>query len=93
MRTSIKAIAPALILAAGLLLSVKTSPAKPDYTRRTSKDCEFCHPPNSRKLNQAGEYYRDHGNSLKGYVPPEPSKEQTKARPQEKPTPSTAKSK
>ena len=86
---SMKLVAPAGVLAAGLLLSVKTSPAKPDYTRRTSKDCEFCHPPNSRKLNQAGEYYRDHGNSLKGYRPPE----QTKNQPKEKPAPSTAKSK
>lgn len=62
-----KLIAPALILFTGLLLSVRSSPAKPDYTRRTNKDCEFCHPPNSRKLNEAGEYYRDHHNSLKGY--------------------------
>lgn len=84
-----KLIAPALILAAGLLLSVKTSPAKPDYTRRTGKDCEFCHPPNSRKLNQAGEYYRDHHNSLKGFQPAEPSKEKVN----DKPAPSTAKSK
>ena len=64
-----KLIVPALILFTGLLLSVMSSPAKPDYTRRTGKDCEFCHPPNSRKLNEAGEYYRDHHNSLKGYQP------------------------
>jgi hypothetical protein len=38
-----KLLAPALLLSAGLLLSVKTSPAKPDYTRRTGKDCELCH--------------------------------------------------
>jgi hypothetical protein len=82
-----KLIAPAAILAAGLVLSVKTSPAKPDYTRRTGKDCEFWHPPNSRKLNPAGEYYRDHGNSLKGYRPPETSTEKSK------PATSTAKSK
>jgi len=76
-----KLLAPALILFTGLLLSVKISPAKPDYTRRTGKDCEFCHPPNSRKLNKAGEYYRDHHNSLKGYQPSNKS------------APSTAKSK
>jgi len=76
-----------MVLAAGLVLSVKTSPAKPDYTRRTGKECEFCHPPNSRKLNQAGEYYRDHGNSLKGYQPPETSQKKSQ------PAPSTAKSK
>ena len=94
MRRSLKliapsGIAPALILAAGLLVPVRISPAKPDYTRRTGKDCEFCHPADSRKLNQAGEYYRDHGNSLKGYRPPEQTKERTTG----KPAPSTAKSK
>lgn len=62
---------PTLILAAGLLLFAKISPAKPEYTRRTHKDCEFCHPADSRKLTPAGEYFRDHGDSLKGYQPPE----------------------
>ena len=71
-----KWIIPTLILTAGLLLSVKISPAKPEYTRRTRKECEFCHPPNSRKLTPAGEYYRDHGDSLKGYQPPEQDKKQ-----------------
>ena len=84
-----KLIAPALILTAGLFFSVKSSPAKPDYTRRTGKDCEFCHPPNSRKLNQAGEYYRDHRYSLKGYQPPEPSPEKAG----DKPAPSSTRSK
>ena len=76
-----KLLVPVLILCAGLLLSVRSTPAKPDYTRRTGKDCEFCHPPNSRKLNEAGEYFRDHHNSLKGYTPSNKS------------SPSTAKSK
>jgi hypothetical protein len=64
-------LAPGLIFVAGLLLSVRITSAKPDYTRRTGKECEFCHPPNSRKLTPAGEYYRDHRNSLKGYQSPE----------------------
>ena len=68
---NMRLLAPGLIFVAGLLLSVKLSQAKPDYTRRTGKECEFCHPPNSRKLTPAGEYYRDHQNSLKGYQPPE----------------------
>jgi hypothetical protein len=45
--------------------------AKPDYTRRTSKECNYCHPPNSRALNEAGKYYQEHKNSLKGYTPKE----------------------
>lgn len=73
-----KLLAPAVILAAGLLLSVRISPAKPEYTRRTKRDCEFCHPPDSRKLTPAGEYYREHGNSLEGYRPPEQSNKKNK---------------
>jgi hypothetical protein len=68
---NMRLLAPGLIFVSGVLLSVRISPAKPDYTRRTGKECEFCHPPNSRKLTPAGEYYRDHRNSFKGYQPPE----------------------
>ena len=80
-RPSMKGIAPAMVLAAGLILSQKISPAKPEYTRRTGKDCEFCHPPDSRKLTPAGEYFRDHGNSLKGYPPPEQDSKKATAKP------------
>ena len=76
-----KSLAPALVLAAGLVLYVKTSPAKPEYTRRTHKDCEFCHPPDSRKLTPAGAYFREHGDSLKGYRPPEPGNKKATAKP------------
>jgi hypothetical protein len=61
--------APVAILVVGLLLAPQDTPAKPDYTRRTRKDCEFCHPPNSRLLNDAGKYYQEHRNSLEGYKP------------------------
>ena len=63
--------APLGILIIGLMLAPESTPAKPDYTRRTSKDCEFCHPPNSRLLNDAGKYYQEHKNSLEGYKPKE----------------------
>jgi hypothetical protein len=76
-----KCVIPTLILTAGLLLSVRISPAKPEYTRRTGKDCEFCHPPDSRKLTAAGEYFRDHGDSLKGYQPPEQGNKKAAAKP------------
>jgi len=42
---------------------------KPEYTRRTSKPCTFCHPGPGWTLNDAGKYYRDHNHSLKGYEP------------------------
>ena len=76
-----KCVILTLILTAGLLLSAKISPAKPEYTRRTHKDCEFCHPPDSRKLTPAGEYFRDHGHSLKDYQPPEQCKKKALVKP------------
>jgi hypothetical protein len=88
---SVRWLAPLGILAAGLVLSSQTSPAKPDYTRRTSKDCEFCHPPNSRSLNDAGRYYQEHKNSLVGYKPA-PKAEKPAQTPQSAP-PASAKSK
>jgi hypothetical protein len=77
----VKLIAPFAVLVTGLFFCVRPGAAKPDYTRRTSKDCEFCHPPNSRTLNEAGEYYRDHHNSLKGYKPSEHSGGQKQDKP------------
>ena len=77
-------IAPLGILILGMILFAANTPAKPDYTRRTSKDCEFCHPPNSRSLNDAGKYYQEHKNSLAGYKPKEPAKGERPAPPQGK---------
>ena len=59
-----------------LLVSASATFAKPEYTRRTDKACEFCHPPNSRELNDAGKYYRDHKHSLEGYKPKEKPRQQ-----------------
>ena len=59
----------ALAAAGGLLLAAAPSGAKPEYTRRTSKDCAFCHQPPGYNLNEAGKYYVDHNHSLKGYKP------------------------
>jgi hypothetical protein len=69
-------VAPLIVLAAGLLVATKSISAKPDYTRRTRMECEFCHPPNSRDLNEAGRYYQEHKNSLAGYKP-KPAKSKT----------------
>ena len=66
----IKLVAPAAILAVALSLNSTTGYAKPDYARRTKKECSFCHPANSWQLNDAGKYYRDHKYSLDGYKPP-----------------------
>jgi len=77
MRTTVKVFTPAAILAAGLLVNTSASFGKPEYTRRTNKECDFCHPPHSRELNDAGKYYLDHKHSLAGYkpsTPPAPAK-------------------
>jgi hypothetical protein len=59
-----------LTLATVLVVVARPSGAKPEYTRRTSKDCAFCHQPPGYNLNEAGKYYVDHNHSLKGYTPP-----------------------
>ena len=65
-----------LVAAAGvliaLLLDARLGVAKPDYTRRTGKDCDYCHVPPGYNLNDAGKYYRDHNHSLKGFTPAPP---------------------
>ena len=76
-RMLVRLIGPIGILTAGCFFFATDSPAKPDYTRRTNKECEFCHPPKSRELNEAGKYYQEHKNSLVGYMPKEPSKDKS----------------
>ena len=63
-------------VACGLLLLVTagTGEARPEYTRRTKKECLYCHPPDSFRLTDAGEYYRDH-RTLDGYKPNEKPKD------------------
>ena len=60
-------LVPALLVF--LLAANSPAGAKPEYTRRTSKDCSFCHMPPGYNLNEAGQYYKEHQHSLKGYVP------------------------
>ena len=60
-----------VVIAALALATLGASPAsaKPEYTRKTTKGCPFCHQPPGYNLNDAGKYYADHGYSLKGYKP------------------------
>ena len=62
-------IAPAGLVMAAVLFNANTSLAKPEYSRRTKKECAFCHPPNSWDVNEAGKYFRDHQHSLEGFKP------------------------
>jgi hypothetical protein len=59
-------LVPALLVMVVSVAALAT--AKPEYTRRTSKDCSFCHMPPGYNLNEAGQYYKEHQHSLKGYV-------------------------
>jgi len=54
------------------ILSAAPAYAKPEYTRKTTKACAYCHQPPGYNLNDVGKYYADHKNSLKGYTPPKP---------------------
>jgi hypothetical protein len=51
------------------MLVPESGSAKPEYSRMTDQDCAYCHVPKSRKLTDAGVYYRQH-RTLKGFVPP-----------------------
>ena len=62
-------IAPAGLVMAAVLFAPSPSVAKPEYSRRTKKECASCHPPNSWDINDAGKYFRDHQHSLEGFKP------------------------
>ena len=57
------------LLLTTLLIGARSVSAKPEYTRKTTKNCAFCHQPPGYNLNEAGKYYVDHNHSLKGYAP------------------------
>jgi hypothetical protein len=74
MRRLVEILALAAVFSGAFFFSAATGVAKPEYARRTGKECSFCHPADSWNLNNAGKYYRDHKYSLQGYVPPAPAK-------------------
>lgn len=64
-----------MIVALGFLWSPAPSVARPDYTRRTKQECNYCHLPGGWFLNDAGKYF-EKNRSLNGYKPPaEPPKQ------------------
>ena len=69
-RISPALVFPVLILAAGLMLTSRSAPAMPDYTKKERKACTFCHLGswNSTNYTEAGQYYKDH-HTLRGYTP------------------------
>jgi hypothetical protein len=43
--------------------------ATPEYSRRSDKECSYCHPAKGYSLNDAGKYFKEH-KTLRGYQPP-----------------------
>ena len=80
MRRLVEVLALAGVFCGAFFLSVTNGVAKPDFSRRTKKECSFCHPAGSWNLNDAGQYYFDHNHSLQGYVPPAPARPDAKQR-------------
>jgi hypothetical protein len=66
-------------LAAIVWLSPSPGIASPEYSRRTGKECAYCHPPTNYTLTDAGKFYQSH-KTLKGYEPKtEPRKPKTES--------------
>lgn len=66
----LKIALPAVIVAAGMLLSSTSSYGKVEYAKKEGKSCTFCHVKmGSKELNDAGKYYKGHDHSLQGYKP------------------------
>jgi len=54
------------LVVGGILLTPAKTSAKPEYGRMTDRDCAYCHVAKTRKLTDAGTYYRQH-RTLKGF--------------------------
>lgn len=69
-------ILPVMLVAVGLRVFLKpeNASANPDFTKRTSKKCVYCHVGawTSGQFTEAGQYFKVH-NTLKGYAPKEPA--------------------
>jgi len=69
-----KFVAPAVVLAAGVMFTSTASFAKKEYMVATKKACKYCHvdamakdPVQQKALTDAGKYYKEH-KSLDGFV-------------------------
>src|ERR1700686_2545423 len=78
MRRFVSLIASTGVLMAALFFDARASVARPEYTRKTKKECLYCHPPDSFQLTEPGRYYRDH-RTLDGYEPKPKPKESTES--------------
>ncbi len=71
---AMKLVVPATILMTGFLLCTTASYGKPEYAKKETKTCTFCHGKMEAKdamaknLNDAGKYYKDHDHKLDGFT-------------------------
>ena len=61
----------AILMGAMLVMGAKPAAANPDWTKKEGKQCVYCHVGawDSHKYTDAGQYYKDHEHSFKGYAP------------------------
>jgi hypothetical protein len=78
MRGLAQTLALAGVFSGAFFFSATIGEARLDFSRRTGKECSFCHPGGSWNLNDAGKYCFEHKHSLQGYVPPAPAKPDAK---------------
>ena len=69
-----KFVAPAIVLAAGVMFTSTASFAKKEYMVATKKACKYCHvnamatdSVQQKELTDAGKFYKEH-KSLDGFV-------------------------
>ena len=69
MRTVLNAAIAGMVMLGGLWITTGTSYAKPEFAKKETKACNFCHAnlKDMKELNDAGKYYKSHGYSLEGY--------------------------
>ena len=73
-----KLLLPAALMIGGLMLWSTAGFSKPEYAKKESQKCAFCHskvsaPADMKKdpnLTDAGKYYAAHDHSLVGYKAP-----------------------
>lgn len=57
---TLKFVAPAMVLVAGLIMSSTTTQAKPEYSKKEKTGCVTCHvKAGSKDLNETGKFYKE----------------------------------
>ena len=76
MRKTLNYSLAAAVFGSGLWLGLTPSNATPEHAKSEKKACTYCHPPAGKfkTFTDAGQYYKDHDHSFKGYVPKEEEK-------------------